>query len=99
MSEWNPQISKSIVESWGFPDEIVESTDPEAYAHPEEDAEPSLLDVMVVAVQLLENDGDDDFSKYAGDSSWLRLGMYNAEAADVLQRYEQKLETVKQSLA
>ena len=36
MDEWNPQITKSIVESWGFPDEVAESTDPASYASVEE---------------------------------------------------------------
>ena len=30
--EWTAQISKSIIESWGFPDPVVESADPDSYA-------------------------------------------------------------------
>ena len=99
MREWNPQISKSIVESWDFPNDVIESTDPETYAHPEEDAEPSMLDIMVVADTLLENASEDDVIAFAESPSWQRLGMSDAAAAKVMERYQEKLETVQQSLA
>lgn len=99
MHEWNPQVSKSIVESWGFPHDVVESTDPETYADPDEAAEPSFLDVMVVAETLLQNAGDEDVISFEESPSWQRLGMNEAAAAKVMERYEQKLETVQQSLA
>ncbi len=99
MREWNPQISKSIVESWDFPNDVVESTDPETYAYPDEDAEPSLIDIVVVAGQLLGDTGEDDVIGFADSPSWQRLGMSDAVAAKVMERYEQKLATVQQSLA
>jgi len=99
MQEWNPQVSKSIVESWGFPDEVVESTDPETYAHPDTDAEATLLDVIVAADLLLKLGDQEPDSEFADNLSCVRLGLDAENAADVISRYETKLETVQQSLA
>ena len=99
MQEWNPQVSKSIVESWGFPDEVVESTDPETYAHPDTDAEATLLDVIVAADLLLRLGDQEPDSEFADNLSCVRLGLDAENAANVISGYETKLETVQQSLA
>ncbi len=43
--------------------------------------------------------GEDDVIGFADSPSWQRLGMSDAVAAKVMERYEQKLATVQQSLA
>lgn len=99
MEEWNPQVSKSIVESWGFPDEVVESTDPTTYARPDTDADASLIDVVVAADMLLAlGDQEPDFD-ITDHLSCIRLDLDVDKIADVMSRYETKLATVQQSLA
>jgi len=99
MEEWNPQVSKSIVESWGFPDEVVESTDPATYAHPDTEADATLIDVIVAAELLLElGDQEPDFD-ITDHLSCIRLDLDAERIGDVVSRYKTKLETVEHSLA
>lgn len=99
MEEWNPQVSKSIVESWGFPEEVVESTDPVTYAHPDTEADASLIDVIIAADMLLAlGDQEPDFD-ITDHLSCIRLDLDVEKIADVMSRYETKLATVQQSLA
>lgn len=99
MEEWNPQVSKSIVESWGFPDEVIESTDPATYAHPDTEADATLIDVIVAAELLLElGDQEPDFD-ITDHLSCIRLDLDAERIGDVVSRYKTKLETVEHSLA
>ena len=47
--EWNPQITKSIIESWGFSEDVVHTADPRSYVQHDLDAPADLVDVIVVA--------------------------------------------------
>ena len=99
MAEWNPQVTKSIVESWGFPEEVVESTDPVTYAHPDTEADASLIDVVIAADMLLElGDEEPDFD-VTDHLSCIRLDLDVKTIAEVMDRYKTKLKTVQQSLA
>ena len=98
MDEWNPQITKSIVESWGFPDEVVESTDPASSVSQEVTMPANYADVVSVA-KLLANDGGIDLgSVFASDPSCQRLGMNDEVAARTMDTYRNKLNTMQQSL-
>ena len=99
MEEWNPQVSKSIVESWGFPEEVVESTDPATYAHPNTEAKATLIDVMIAADLLLELGDDEPDFDITDHLSCIRLDLDVPSIAKVMTYYEMKLETVQQSLA
>ena len=98
MEEWTPQISKSIVESWGFPEEVVNSTDP-ATAVEEDDDEESLLDIMIAATLLVDESGDQLGELLGENDACLRLGINEAALEGIRTRYEEKLGTVQQSLA
>lgn len=99
MKEWNPQISKSIVESWGFPEEVVESTDPASYVNHDADAPPNLVDVMVVAKVMLGGAEEKLQELLNEDLSCQKLGMSKDAAATVMAAYRDKLKTMQQSLA
>ena len=98
MDEWNPQISKSIVESWGFPEEVVESTDPATYVSHDSDAAPSLVDVMVLAKLLLDGNQDKLQAVFSEDDSCRRLGIDDEVASEVLVAYRDKLNSMQKSL-
>lgn len=99
MEEWNPQVSKSIVESWGFPEEVVESTDPATYAHPDTEADATLIDVIIAADMLLDlGDQEPDFD-ITDHLSCIRLDLDVETILDVMTSYQTKLATVQQSLA
>lgn len=96
--EWNAQISKSIIESWGFPDEVAESADPATYAENDDDTAPVLADVMLVAKLLLDSNeaGKLAFSEHP---SCMKLGVNEDVAAELMLAYREKLKTMQQSLA
>lgn len=99
MDEWNPQISKSIVESWGFPDEIVESTDPASYVDDDVDSAPELVDVISVAKLLVDGNEEKLTTLFEEDASCVKLGVSEDVAADVMLAYREKLNTMQQSLS
>jgi HD-like signal output (HDOD) protein len=99
LEEWNPQISKSIIESWGFPDEVAHSADTASYLnHDVEDAAPTLVDIVHVGKYLLDQNQDPALDM-AADVSCIRLGMDKDAIAGVLTAYRDKLQLMQQSLA
>lgn len=98
MEEWNPQITKSIIESWGFPDDVAESSDPATYVNHDRETQPALVDVMVVA-RLLVDGKDEKLTKlFQEDDSCVKLGVDEEVAADVMVAYRDKLKSMQQSL-
>ena len=54
LEKWNSQISKSIIEAWGFPEEIAQSADPRAYLDQDPTTAPAYFDVVAVSKWLFE---------------------------------------------
>jgi HD-like signal output (HDOD) protein len=99
MEEWNPQISKSIVELWGFPEEVVESTDPQTYAQQDADDDATFLDVMIAAKIMVDGDEEQVLTMLTENESSRRLGIDASAVEKIRSRYEEKFETVRQSLS
>lgn len=99
MEEWNPQISKSIIESWGFPDDVAESADPANYVDADAVSAPGLVDVMIVAKMLVDGSEEKLATLFEENASCIKLGIDERVAADVMLAYRDKLKAVQQSLA
>jgi hypothetical protein len=99
MNEWNPQISKSIIESWDFPEEVVESTDPLTYAPQDVDDDATFLDVMIAAKIMVDDDKDHVVTRLTENEYSQRLGIDDAAVESIRSRYDEKLATVRQSLS
>lgn len=99
MEEWNPPISKSILESWGFPDEVAESTDPATFVDGDVESAPSLVDVMIVAMMLIDGNEEKLTTLFEEDASCIKLGINEDATADVMLAYREKLNSMQQSLA
>jgi len=99
MEEWNPQISKSIIESWGFSDEVAESSDPSTYVDQNAEAAPNLVDVMSVAKLLIDGNDEKLTTLFEEDASCAKLGFNEDVSADVMLAYRNKLNSMQQSLA
>ncbi|MEM6511609.1 MAG: HDOD domain-containing protein [Pseudomonadota bacterium] len=99
VQQWNPQIGKSIVESWGFNEEMSQSADVASYmADSDNGAEdPRLVDAMYVS-ELLVDDKEEslDFSEIPAAR---RLGINKDTIGSVLENYRNKLQTMQASLA
>ncbi len=99
MQEWSPPISKSIIESWGFPDEVAESTATAFYVDTDTESAASFVDIMVVAKLLIDGDEERLSSHIEQDASCIKLNFSEQMAAEVLLAYREKLQTMQQSLA
>ena len=99
MEEWNPQISKSIIESWGFPDEVAESSDPETYVDDTLESPPNLADVMTVAKLLVDSNDEKLTTLFDEQLSCTKLGFDEDVAAEVMLAYRDKLNSMQQSLS
>lgn len=98
LDKWNSQITKSIVESWGFPEEIAQSADAETYLNTDTDSPPDYVDVVAVARWLVDH-GQDKSLDFEEDPSCAKLGICETRIAEVMDRYRDKLKTMQQSLA
>lgn len=99
LEQWNPQISKSIIESWGFPEEIIESADPATYVDHDPESVPSLVDVIVVAKLLVDSSEAKLEQQFEEDPSCRKLGIDEDSAAVLMSGYREKLQSMQQSLA
>lgn len=99
LEEWNPQISKSIIESWGFPEEVAESADPATYVDHDPESVPSLVDVIVVAKLLVDSSEAKLEQQFDEDPSCRKLGINEESAATLMSGYRDKLQNMQQSLS
>jgi HD-like signal output (HDOD) protein len=99
MEEWNPQVSKSIIESWGFPDAVAESTDPVAYVDADVEAEPTYADVMFIARLLVDAKVENLATVLEESPSCQRFGVDREGAADVMLAYREKIKSMQQLFA
>ncbi len=95
--QWNAQISKSIIESWGFTEEMAESADPEHYLVDDPSADPQLVDIVYVA-KILVDDADLEGMDLSEVSSFAKLGISKKTLPDILGRYRDKLTSMQSTL-
>ncbi len=96
LEEWNAQVGRSILESWDFPDEIVETIDTEQTRRP--GASPTLVDVITASSHLSLRSADDEIDE-ALQPVVDRLGIDGPRYAPVYQEFEEKLESLTAALA
>jgi len=96
--QWNGQISKSIVESWGFSDEMAESADPAHYLDEDPGSPARLVDVVWVAKLLVDNDSGSGLDP-ANVPSFEKLGIREKTLPDILGCYRDKLTSTQQALS
>lgn len=98
LEKWNSQISKSIIEAWGFPDEIAQSADPQTYLDQDPNSEPAYVDIVAVAKWLVDN-GQEDSLDLGDDPSCVKLHIDESALAAIMTAYRDKLKTMQQSLS
>ncbi len=99
LEEWNAQVSKSIIESWGFSEEMAKSADPEHYLDPDPATEPQFIDIVTVARYLLDAQEEGLDALFEEDPSFARLRVGAGDVPDVMGEYRDKLTNMQQSLS
>ncbi len=98
LEKWNAQISKSIIESWGFSDEVAQSADPDSYLDHESDSAACFVDVVYVAKRLIDH-AQEEALDFAEESSCVKLKIDDQTIGKVMDGYREKLKTMQQTLA
>ncbi len=96
--EWNGQISKSIIESWGFDEEVAESADPAQYLNEDPDSDIRLVDVIWASRHLVDLT-DPETADIDEMPSCKKLGINAGTLATVLGEYRNKLTSMQESLS
>ncbi len=96
--EWNGQISKSIIESWGFGDEVAESADPAQYLNEDPESDIRLVDVIWASRHLVDLT-DPESADIDEMPSCVKLGINAGTLATVLGEYRKKLTSMQESLS
>ena len=98
MDEWHPQVGRCIVESWGFPTNIVQSMDPGEFLNGHSHTPADLVDV-VVAAKIVLNNGETPTAEHFSVASCRKLDVCEDSLHKILNVYQEKLSVVRQSLA
>lgn len=98
LDEWHAKIGKSILEAWGFPQDVCESVDPSEYLDDHTHLAAAMTDVMFVTERILAA-GEDGAPDFAGMPSSVKLGIDEETAASILIAYKDKLTSVREVLA
>ena len=95
--QWYATVGKSIVEAWGFPDEIADSMDLEENLNNNADSPATLVDVIYAARHVLEENGEQNLDAASpGVASKLRI---NPETiAGIRNAYEQHAQSLRHSV-
>lgn len=98
MAQWSPNIGQSIVQAWGFPDEIANTMDAASVAESQVDSTPSMADV-VVASWLLVSNSDSALAAATPQPSIHRLGISKDSFTELSERYETYVMSMRQSVS
>ena len=99
LEEWNPQVSKSIIESWGFPDEVAESADPASYVDNGAGSAATFADVMFVSKLFVDGNDAKLGAVFEDSPSCRRLWVDEKAAAEIMLAYRDQLKSMQQLLA
>lgn len=97
LNQWSPTVGKSIVEAWGFPDEISATLDIADANADAGDSNLSLIDVVAATKLLVDNAPD----ALASSSQTVvgRFGIHEENWPEVAEPYEMYVQSMRQSLS
>lgn len=98
MAQWSPSIGQSIVQAWGFPDEITDTMDALSIAENQASNKPTMVDA-VAASQLLVANSSGALEAAAPHPSLVRLQINSDNFADLNESYETHVMSMRQSIS
>lgn len=97
MQQWHPSVGKSIIDAWGFPAEIADSVDTDANLNLDGNASATLVDVVFLATQVLDDaarlENDDSCKVSAG-----RLNVSPDSFPSIREAYELHAKSMRSSI-
>lgn len=97
VEDWHPQIGESIVRSWNFPEAVCEAINPDQYLVERDHGHAELVDVLYVALLLLDG-GEHPDPPLDSVPSCVKMGVDEASIPGIFADYRGKLESVRDTL-
>lgn len=97
LAEWHPSIGRSIIEAWGFPDDIVASVDMEDSIAEDGGGSANFADVLTVANNLLAT-ADEPEAEIEPTPSLSRLAIESKQKPSLLESWEAFAQSMRQSV-
>lgn len=98
MAQWSPSVGQSIVQAWGFPEEIAETMDAVSAADSQVASDPSMVDV-VAASQLLVDNAEAALTETSPHVSMDRLDITSDNFETVAESYQMHAMSMRQSIS
>ena len=98
LQQWSPVVGKSIVEAWGFPDEISATLAVDSSDGGSPGGNASLSDVVAAAI-LLTSDAEKYVEQAAPGGPLDRLGVNADSWPEIAEPYELHVQSMRQSLS
>ncbi len=98
MAQWSASVGESIVQAWGFPDDIAETMDAQSAAENQVNANPSMFDI-VAGSQLLVADAEGSIEAASPHVSLSRLGITSESYEEIAEAYQLYVSSMLQSIS
>jgi HD-like signal output (HDOD) protein len=96
LEQWYATVGKSIIEAWGFPDEIANSMDIEENLSDNANSPATLVDVICAARHVLQDDGTDNLDGVLPGVA-LKLKINPETIAGIRHAYDQHAQSMRES--
>ena len=98
MGQWSASVGESIVQAWGFPDDIAQTMDANSAAENQVNADATMIDV-VAGSQLLVSDAEGALTAAKPHISIERLGITSESYEEIAESYQMYVSSMLQSIA
>jgi len=101
LNEWHAGIGRAIVESWGFPEEIVDAVDEHELLNREKFGQADIADIVIVANLLAKADEEHSAEQPDLDQvpSVLRMKIDGETVRNLIYESDEELRSMTQALA
>ena len=97
--EWSATVGRSILESWGFSEDIASSLDASAEADSAQSESVASLSDVVASAHVLLNKSDEAFSEATIHPSLKRLEVTGEHYEGIADAYQKYLQTMRQTVS
>jgi putative nucleotidyltransferase with HDIG domain len=101
LNEWHTGVGRAIVESWGFPEEIVDAVDEHELLDRENLGQADIADIVIVANLLANADEEQTTEQLELDQvpSVLRMKIDGETVRNLIQESDEEIRSMTQALA
>lgn len=98
MSQWCPSVGRSIVQAWGFSDDIAETLD-SSFDDSDDHTKTVTLTDVVHCAKLVLSEGEDAINAESPNATLTRLNISDSNYATLIDAFELYVQSMRQSLS